>query len=151
MSAAPKHTRRGVLKSAAWSVPVIAASIAIPAAAASTAPVQPTKSRIAFTNATATVGAAANTLYLNTKVKVLDGPAPVNGLLLTITITAPGFEQVEHYVWPPLAGWGTTALVSLTTPNVPNGTPVTITFHANADDCAPINATVIVTPPGWWA
>lgn len=146
MTIPAQRTRRDALKLAAWSVPVIAAVVAVPMAAASTAPAM---SRLAFTNATATEGHKPNVVYVNTKLKVLDGPDPVNNVTLTVTLSS-GATVLVH-PWPALAGWGVTDEVKLELPYMVKGAPIVVSFKATADDCAPISAVATVNPPEWWA
>lgn len=133
-------SRRRVISSAAWAVPVITVAVAAPMAAASMA----TQNRLRFANATATVGKKPNTIYVNTKVLVTDGPDPVYGV--TLIITADG--QSKTFTWPTLQGWGGTEQVKV---EFEVTETTTVTFHAFADGIDPIHAAVTVEAPGWWA
>lgn len=135
--------RRTFIRSAAWAAPVIAVAVATPLAAAST---PPTRNRIRFTNATATEGREANTVYANTKVQVIDGPEPVTNVVLTVTANG----ETRTHVWGSLAGWGNTEKVAEQFQGVPKGAPVLVAFTATADGCTPISAQVAVKTPGWW-
>lgn len=137
-------TRRTLVKSAAWSVPVIAAAVAMPLAAASTVP--ETKNRIRFTNATATVGKEPNTVYVNTKVQVIDGPDAVQSVTLIVALGGRTF----HKVWALVPGWGSTEQVYFEFPDVPKGEPVTVTFYADADGVTAISNQVSLNTPSWW-
>lgn len=144
-------TRRTVIKGSAWAVPVIAAAVAVPLASASTT-AGPRRSRIAFTNTTATVGRDANTIYVNTRIKVLDGPDSIDQLTLTVVVSTGGNipDQVVTHVWPAIAGWGVTELLELEFPGMPKDATLGVAFHAEATDCAPIDESRTVTPGRWW-
>lgn len=136
--------RRQVLRAAAWSAPVVMFAVAVPAASAS----QVLVSRIEFTNVTATVGAKANTIYGNTKVKVLDGPEPVVNLRVIITIN--GETRIDQ-TFATVNGWGDTGIIQFEKDWYTKGADHTVSFYATADGVEPIFGTVTVTGPGWWA
>lgn len=139
--------RRTLVTGAAWMVPVIAAAVATPLAAASAPPLPP-KDRIKFTNVTATVGARPNTIYVNTTVQVIDGPDPVHQIMLTITLSRDG--QTFSHTWPLVAGWGNTGRIETEFPSVPRGSDVTVTFTAWAIDVKTITAQTTLSTPSWW-
>jgi hypothetical protein len=136
------------VKGAAWAVPVIAAAIATPLAAASR-PVADVRERMRFTNATATTGANRNSIYVNTKVQLMDGPAPAEQVMLSIGLSRGGKSVTK--TWPAVAGWGATETVSVEFPDVPRGTPVDVTFTAWAIGVKTITAQSTVVTPNWWA
>lgn len=140
------NDRRAVVRAAAWALPVIAVAVATPLAAAST-PVE-TKNRIRFTNVTATVGKDSNAIYANTKIQVVDGPAAVEQLMLTIAISRDGTTYSETF--PMVAGWDATRKVEHVFRDVPKGGPVTVTFTAWALGVATITGQAVVTTPSWW-
>ncbi len=142
--------RRTVVRGAVWAVPVIAVAVAAPLAAASDpAPPTEVKDRIAFTNATATVGSRPNSIYVNTKIRVTDGPAPVEQLMLTVSISRDG--QTYSQTFAVVAGWGATDIVQVEFPNVPQGSPVVVTFTAWAVGVKTIVAETTVVTPTWWS
>lgn len=139
--------RRTLIKASAWSVPIIAVSVATPLVAASTTPDE-TRPRLRFTNVTATVGKNPNTIYANTKVQIVDGPDAVENTVIVVAISSGGSEL---YTFPYVAGWGNTDQVHPEFKHVPKGSPVTVTFSATADGCDPIRSSVEVQTPSWWS
>lgn len=138
--------RRKALKAMAWAVPIVALTVSTPLAAAS---VPPDCNRIKFANVTATVGGKPNTLYVNTKVQVIDGPAAVERLTLVVSLSRNG--QTVTKLWPHIAGWQSTEQVYLEFPDIPKGDPVTVSFAAFAPGVIAIGASVKVETPSWWA
>lgn len=136
--------RRKLLKNAAWAVPVIATAVAAPLAAASVT--EKKANRIKFTNVTATVGAKANSVYINTKLRVIDGPAPVEDAVVIVTVNGTPHTLFAGH----LLGWGSSQILRLEVPGLPK-TPVQVDFYAEARGCEAISARVDVAAPGWWA
>lgn len=141
--------RRELLKAAAWSTPIIAAAIATPLAAASTQ--EPTENRIRFTNLTATVGKLSNTIYANTKIQVIDGPAPVTALTLTITLRQGETTFTHTQETPHLPGWGGTPIFQVEQDGFDKSQPIEAFFTATALHVEMITGVVTVTPPSWWS
>lgn len=140
--------RRELLKASAWAVPVVAATIAAPVAAAS----EVTKpNRIVFTNVTATEGQHPNTVYFNTKVMVVDGPEAVENLEVTVTVVQGNetHHPLYHYS-PTLPGWGTTSILRGEQAGLNKREPVRVVFEARADNAETIRREVTLRPPGWW-
>lgn len=143
--------RRDILKAAAWSVPVIAAAVATPMASASE-PTVDEHPRIRFTNTTATVGGRPNTVYVNTKINVIDGPEGVNGLNVYILLKQQGRVYAESLVvGGSLNGWGSTDILRVEFPNLSKNGPIEVLFHADADGVIPITGRVDLMPPSWWS
>ena len=138
--------RRELLRSAAWSVPVIAAAVAAPMAAAS----EPTANRIRFTNVTATVGKDKGTVYANTKVQVIDGPAPVQGLIVTVTFCQGDLVFTHTQETPHLPGWGGTPIFQVAQDGFITGAPVEVFFTATAVGVEMITGYQEVETPKWW-
>lgn len=140
--------RRELIKGSAWAVPVIAAAVAAPMTAAS----QPTetRNRIRFTNLTATVGKAAGTVYANTKVQVIDGPAIVQGLIVTITLRQGDLVFTHTQETPHLPGWGGTPIFQVAQDGFITGEPIDVFFTATAVDAEMITGHVLVEAPRWW-
>lgn len=137
---------RRALVSAAWTVPTMTIVTAAPALATSlTGP-----SRLSFTNTTATEGKKKRRLYVNTRLQVLDGPEPVTGITLTISVTG---QESKTWSWDSLPGWGNTDQIyaewDLPGKKLPQ--KVTVTFSATADGMEPLTATRTFTPPSWWS
>lgn len=130
--------RRTVLRATAWAAPVTVVSVAAPAIAASTL-----TDCLVFTNATATEGRTACTVYVNTKVQTTQGD-PVPGLVVTVTVGT-DTRTTEHRLDP----WGATDLIRHEFPDQPDGR-LAVTFHATAPGCTPITTTTYVTTPTWW-
>ena len=141
--------RRELLRGAAWSVPVIAAAIATPMTAASE-PVE-SRSRIGFTNLTATVGAGKGTVYVNTKVLVLDGPEPVEGLSVTIVLEQGDQSHRHTFAVASLPGWGSTDILRVQQAGFTVGEPVKVFFTATANGAETITGMVQVETPRWWS
>ena len=141
--------RRELLKAAAWSTPVIAAAIATPLAAAS-AP-EPTENRIRFTNLTATVGKKPNAVYANTKVQVIDGPAPVTAVSLAVTLRQGETAFTHQQETPQLPGWGGTEIFRIEQDGFDKSQPIEVFFTATALHVEMITGLVTVTPPSWWS
>lgn len=138
--------RRAFIRAAAWAVPTVALAVAVPAASASGP--EPVKSdRIDFTNKTATVGKKKNTIYGNTKVKVLDGPGPVQNLLVAITVDG---VVVYEKVFATVGGWDNTGIINFEYEVEPGLEPIEVEFYASALDVQYIHGTVTVARPGWW-
>lgn len=144
-------TRRSIVKAAAWSAPVIAMAVATPLAAASTVPATPApaKNRLRLTNATATVGKKPNTIYANTTVQVIDGPASVENVVLVVSLSRGG-SSIQK-VWALIGGWGHSGRVDMEFPGIPKGEPVDVTFSAHAAGVASIAQSVRVVTPSWWS
>lgn len=142
--------RRELIKGAAWSVPVIAAAVATPLAAAS-APEPPTENRIRFTNLTARVGKKSNTVYANTKIQVIDGPAPVTALTLTITLRQGETTFTHTQETPHLPGWGGTPIFQVEQDGFDKSQPIEVFFTATALEVETITGLVTVAPPSWWS
>lgn len=140
--------RREALKGAVWAVPIIAAAIATPLTAASEP--EPTQNRIRFTNVTATVGARPNTVYFNTKVQVVDGPAPVQGLIVTVVFRQGGVEFTHTQETPHLPGWGGTPIFRIAQDGFTSDAPVEVYLTATANNVTMITDYATVTPPRWW-
>lgn len=138
--------RRELLRGAAWSVPVIAAAIAAPLAAAS----EPIANRIRFTNVTATVGKDKGTVYANTKVQVIDGPAEVHGLRVTITLAQSGVTFTHEFTEPVLTGWGGTEQLRVEQSGFTYGEPVQVFFTATALGAEMLTGYQEVKTPKWW-
>ena len=138
--------RRELLRGAAWSVPVIAAAIATPMAAAS----EPIANRIRFTNVTATVGKDKDTVYANTKVQVIDGPAPVQGLIVTVTFCQGDLVFTHTQETPHLPGWGGTPIFQIAQDGFITGAPVEVFFTATAVGVEMITGFQEVETPKWW-
>ena len=141
-------SRRAVL-GAAWALPVISAAVAVPVAAASSI-----GERIRFTNLTATVGKEPGTVYVNTRVQVVDG-MPVDGLTVSFRFEQrdgpfSGTHVVTYTDEPTLPGWGATSVIRVEQSGFTTGPPVTVTFIASADGCETITGSVIVDAPAWW-
>lgn len=93
-------SRRKVVKGAAWSVPVIAAAIAAPAASASV--VAPVRERFDFQGGTSstTVGGVVQDIKLTGGNFVLEGPVGVSTGVITLTVEFPeGYDT-----WQPIGG-----------------------------------------------
>ena len=133
--------RRVALKGIVWGAPVLAVATSAPALAASQ-----TKSRIRFTNVTASEGKSKDTIYVNTKVNVVDGPEPVKNLRVAACIE--GHEAKEWRV-DQLGGWGTTGLLKHEF-KVSGKESYLVTFTAEADGVTPIVDYVAVAAPKWW-
>lgn len=141
--------RRELLKASAWAVPVVAATIAAPVAAAS----EVTKpSRIVFTNLTATEGRHPNTVYFNTKVMVVEGPDAVESLEVTVTVVQGNetYHPLYHYS-PTLPGWGATSTLRGEQSGLDKVHPIRVVFEAKASNAETIRGEVTLQPPGWWA
>lgn len=139
--------RRTVLRGAAWSVPVIAAAVSVPLAAASTNPQQ-----VVLTNKTAGIGGKPNTVFVNYKAKATEGPASTGPVTIVVTGTRDGqtvFEDTR--TWPMLAGWGVTEYVGLEFPGISKGSPVTVAVIVTCDGAYQDGFTQVVETPGWWA
>lgn len=87
MSARPSTSRRTVIKGAAWSVPVVTAAAAAPAASASTAPVQLTFSGMsgAYAERTPDVFSIDTTAIVD----VASGSWPADGVTLSYRFYSP--------------------------------------------------------------
>lgn len=133
--------RRVALKGIVWGAPVLAVATSAPALATSQ-----TKSRIRFTNVTANEGKLKDTIYVNTKVNVIDGPGPVKNLMVAVRVE--GYEAKGWRV-DQLGGWGTTGLLRHEF-KVSGKESYLVTFTAEADGVAPIVDYVTVTAPKWW-
>lgn len=142
-------SRRDLVKGAAWSVPVIAAAIATPLAAAS----EPSggADRIRFTNLTATVGKKPNTIYANTKVQVIDGPAPVTAVSLTITLRQGDLVFTHTQETSHLPGWGGTPIFRIEQDGFDKSQPIEVFFAATATGVNMITGHVLVQAAGWWS
>lgn len=139
--------RRTVLKGAAWSVPVIAAAVAVPLAAASTSPQQ-----VVLTNKTAGIGGKPNTIYVNYKVKATSGPGSTGLVTVVVTGARDGATIfTDTRTWPSLAGWDVTEYVALEFPDISKGKPVTVSVIVTCDDAYQDGFTKNVATPGWWA
>lgn len=139
--------RRTVIQGAAWAVPVIAAAIATPLAAASQ-PTSPTKAnRLRFTNLTMTEGGEKNTLYFNTKIQV-NGGQPVEQVMLTVSLSRDA-ETVTR-TFPYIAGDGNSGIVELVFPGISKGSDVVATVQAWALNVETISGQVSRATPGWW-
>ena len=134
-------SRRVALKGIVWGAPVLAVATSAPALATSR-----TESRIRFTNVTASEGKSKDTIYINTKVNVIDGPEPVKSLRVAVYVE--GCEAKEWWV-DQLGGWGTTDLLKHEF-KVSGKESYLVTFTAEADGVTPIADYVTVTAPKWW-
>ena len=135
--------RRTVLKGAIWSVPVIAAAVATPLAAASEVPPTnpPTKSRLDFNakdawdnniqGATTTVGAVVGA-------KTLDG-TPVSGVLISARASWSG--ETKTFPTQITQGWGSTPEFRMEFAGAPKGVQVEIFFTVSAPGCETISFT----------
>lgn len=142
-------TRRTLVKGAAWSVPVLALAVSTPLAAASEAPAAaPLANRLRLTNVTLTVGREANKLYFNTTVQVNDGPAPVENLVLVVTLSRDGEAVTRTFPYTP--GWGNTGRVALEFADIPKGADVIATATAWADGVERVTGTDAEGTPSWW-
>ena len=141
--------RREVLKGAVWAVPVIAAAIATPLASASEP--EPSQNRVRFTNVTATVGARPNTVYFNTKVQVVDGPAPVQGLIVSVVLRQGDVVFTHTQETPHLPGWGGAPIFQVEQDGFDKSQPIEVFFTATALRVEMITGLVTVTPPSWWS
>ena len=133
--------RRAALKGIVWGAPVLAVATSAPALATSQA-----KSRIRFTNVTANEGKSKDTIYVNTKANVIDGPEPVQNLRVAVYIE--GHEAKEWRV-DQLGGWGTTDLLKHEF-KVSGKESYLVTFTAEADGVTPIVDYATVAAPRWW-
>lgn len=140
--------RRDIIKGAAWSVPIIAAAIATPLASASEP--EPSQNRIRFTNVTATVGGKPNTVNFNTKVQVVDGPAPVQGLVVTVVFQQGDVVFTHTQETPHLPGWGGTPIFRVEQGGFTSDAPVEVYLTATANNVTMITDYATVTPPRWW-
>lgn len=144
--------RRTLIKGAAWAVPVIAAAVAVPLAAASGEP-DPKKSVIEFTNVTSNQ-AGSNEVGWNTKIKVV-GPVSVTGVYLRVTLKRGGETlKTEEYHFSYIAGYGNSGEVrgAFTGLSKGDGSPFTVEFYASADNADYITGVGDpVTPHGGWS
>lgn len=134
---------RRTLLGAGWAVPTMVVATSAPAIAASQK-----QSRLRFTNVTVTDGKKNRTLYVNTKVQVIDGPDPVHNLRLSIHVS--GYDT-QTWAWDEIAGWGNTEQVRAEWKVAAANPDLTVTFTATADGVHPITSTLTVTPAGWWS
>jgi hypothetical protein len=106
------------------------------------------KSRLRFTNLTATDGPKNRTLHVNTKIQVIDGPTPVTGLTLSIHVS--GYDT-QTWAWESVDGWGSTEQVRAEWKVASANPPLTVTFTASADGVQTITDSIVVQPAGWWS
>lgn len=137
--------RRTVLKAGVWSVPVIAAAVAVPAHAASIAAQQ-----VVLTNKTAGVGGKTNTIFVNYKAKATEGRTGA------VTVLVKGerdgqtlFEDLHE--WAALTHRGdTTPLIDLEFPGIAKGSPVTVTVIVTCGGIYQDGYVKNVETPSWW-
>lgn len=138
-------SRRSVIRSAAWSVPVIAAAIATPLAAASEAP-QVLKRRLTFNTKRAFDSnpwdpyARVNKPRIGVVVAVMDttGPDAVGAVSIIVTLRdSAGKQQTQSTTKLIDRGWGATPDWSVTFDDVARGA-YTVTLTATATGCEPI-------------
>lgn len=141
--------RRSFTKAAAWSVPVIAAAVAVPLAAASTTPHE---GCLVLTNKTAGIGGKPNTIFINYKVKHTEGPNATGAMTVLVTATRDGVQVFsDQRDWASLAGWGVTEYVAIEIPGIAKGLPVTIDVVVTHEGAYQDGFTQQVQTPGWWA
>lgn len=131
--------RRTVLKGAVWSVPVIAAAIATPLAAASQVP--PTKSRLDFNAKDAwdnKIQAGTTTVGAVVGAKTLDG-TPVPGVLIAVRASWSG--ETKTFQTQITQGWGSTPEFRMEFAGAPKGVQVEIFFTVSAPGCETITFT----------
>lgn len=137
--------RRTVIKSAAWSMPVIAAAIATPLAATSEAP-QSLKKRLTFNTRRAYDTNPWDPYQGTTKPRVgvvvaamdTTGPDAIGPVILVVTIRdSAGKQQTQSTTKVIERGWGATQDWTVTFDNVASG-PYTVTLTATANGCEPI-------------
>lgn len=100
--------RRAFLKTAAWSVPVIAAAVAVPLAAAS---ILPTRDRLVFNTAGSwDENPNGERARIGVVVAAMDttGPDAVGLVTLSITIEHEGGSETKTHVGNIVRGWGAT-------------------------------------------
>lgn len=140
-------SRRTFTRAAAWSVPVIAAAVAVPLAAASTQQ----RAVVVLTNKTAGVGGKPNTIFINYKGKHTEGPDATGLVAILVTATRDGVEVYrDERTWV-LAGWGVTEYVSLEIPGIAKGAPVTVTVLVTHEGAYQDGFSKTIETPGWWA
>jgi len=137
--------RRTVITSAAWSIPVIAAAIATPLAAASQ-PTQSLKKRLTFNTRRAydtnpwDPYLNANKPRIGVVVAVMDqaGPDAVGPVSIVVTLRdSAGSQQTKSTTQIIASGWGATPDHTFTFDNVARGN-YTVTIMATANGCEPI-------------
>lgn len=137
--------RRTVLKSAAWSVPVVALAIATPLAAASQTP-EPLKKRLTFNTKRAydtnpwDRHLNANKPRIGVVVAARDttGPDAIGTVVIIVTLRdSAGKEQTQTTTQIITRGWGATADWTATFNDVARGA-YTVTLTATANGCEPI-------------
>ena len=142
-------TRRTALKAGIWAVPVVAVAVATPLAAASEVP--QTRTRIEFTNATATEGGSKQIPW-NTKIQEVNG-VPVTNVYVSVTLKRESVQiaKVEKF-FPSLGGNGNTNIIQGVFEGLElgNGSPYVVEFFASADNADAIQASKSLTPPDWW-
>lgn len=135
-------TSRRTALHAAWAAPTMVIATSAPAMATSQK-----RSRLRFTNVTVTDGKKNRTLYVNTKVQVIDGPDPAHNLRLSIRVS--GYDT-QTWAWDEIAGWGNTEQVRAEWKVAAANPDLKVTFTATADGAHPITSTLTVTPARWW-
>lgn len=138
-------SRRSVIKSAAWSVPVIATTIATPLAAASQ-PTQSLKHRLTFNTKRAydsnpwDPDLNATKPRIGVVVAVMDttGPDAVGPVIIIVTIRdSAGRQQTQSTTQVITRGWGATPDWTFWFTDVARG-GYTVTLTATANGCEPI-------------
>lgn len=128
--------RRTVVKGAAWSVPVIAAAVAVPLAAASTTP---TRDRLTFNTAGSwDENPNGERARIGVVVAAMDttGPDAVGLVTLTIIIEHDGGAETRTHVGNIVRGWGATKDWTEHFDIVGRAYKITVT--ASADGCTTI-------------
>lgn len=133
-------SRRSVIRSAAWSIPVIAVAVATPLAAASTPPV-PLKDRLTFNTARTwdenpwDAASYANRPRIGVVVAVMDttGPDVVGSVVIVATLVdSAGVSQTQSTTQIITTPWGATPDWTVHFDNVARGAyTVTVTATAN--------------------
>ncbi|WP_168429508.1 MULTISPECIES: hypothetical protein [unclassified Microbacterium] len=138
-------SRRTVIRGAAWSVPVIAAAIATPLAAASEAP-QSLRKRLTFNTKRAYdtnpwdpyLGATKPRIGVVVAAMDITGSDAVGAVILVVTIRdSAGKQQAQSTTKLIERGWGATPDWTVTFDNVARGS-YAVTLTATANGCEPI-------------
>lgn len=134
-------SRRSVIRSAAWSVPVIAAAIATPLAAASTPPAAPLRDRLKFNTARSwdenpwDAASYANKPRISVVVAVMDktGPDTIGSVSIIVNLVdSAGVSQTQSTTQIITTPWGATPDWTVHFDNAARGKyTVTVTATAN--------------------
>lgn len=114
--------RRAFVKAAAWSVPVIAAAVALPAAAASG---EPQQGCIEFTHTRPHLGDKSGTLYCTIGVKETCG-ATVGPITLNVTVDGRTWSKVIDLI----PAYGEAGPITCSFDGIPADVPLEVVFQA---------------------